>query len=52
MNSEMSTMSFESIIPSVYRSMSLDSKVIGYKIRTISELIYKDELVKNMIIEI
>ena len=32
--------------------MSLDRKVIGYKIRTVSELIYEDELVKNMTIEI
>ena len=32
--------------------MSPDRKVIGYKTRTVSEPIYKDELVKNMTIEI
>jgi len=32
--------------------MSLDRKVIGYKIRTISEPIYEDELLKNLTMEI
>ena len=32
--------------------MSLERKVIGYKTRTVSELIYDDELVKNMTMEI
>ena len=42
----MSRMSFEAVRPSVDRIMSLDRKIIGYKIRTISKPIYKDELVK------
>ena len=32
--------------------MSLDRKVVGYKIRTVSEPIYEDKLVKNMTMEI
>ena len=32
--------------------MSLDRKVIGYKTKTISEPIYKDELLKNLTVEI
>ena len=52
MTSEMSRMSFESPRPSVDWSMSIDRKVIRYKIRTVSESIYKDELVKNMTKEI
>jgi len=52
MASEMSRMSFEPTRHSVDRSISLDRKVIGYKIRTISEPIYEDELVKNLTMEI
>ena len=52
MTTEISRMSFESIRYSVDRSMSLDRKVIRYKIRTVSEPIYEDKLVKNMTIEI
>ena len=37
---EMSRISFESTRPSVDRSMSLDSKVTGYKTRIVSEPIY------------
>ena len=48
MTSEISRMSFEATRPIVDRLTSLDRKVIGYKTRTISELIYEDELVKNM----
>ena len=44
----MSRMSFEPIKHSVNRSISLDRKVIRYKIKTVSEPIYKDKLVKNM----
>jgi len=40
MASEMSKMSFEPTRHSVDQSMSLDKKVIRYKTRTISELIY------------
>jgi len=36
MASEMSRMSFESVRRSIDRSMSLDTKVIGYNTRTIS----------------
>ena len=50
--SEMSRMSFEAVRLSVYQIMGLDKKVIGNKIRTISEPIYEDELVKNMTMEI
>jgi len=35
-----------------HRNMSLDRKVIEYKIRTISEPIYEDKLVKNITMEI
>ena len=52
MTSEISRMSFESARSSVDRIMNLDRKVIGYQIRTISEPIYEDELVKNMTMEI
>ena len=48
----MSRMSFESTRLSVDHSMSLERKVIGYKIRTVSEPIYEDELFKNMTMEI
>ena len=50
--SEMSRMSFEPARHSVDRSMSLDRKVIEYKIRTISEPIYEDELLKSLTVEI
>ena len=46
--SEISRMSSEFARPSVYQIIGLDRKVIGYKIRTVSEPIYEDELVKNM----
>ena len=52
MTSEMSRMSFETERPSLDRLTSLERKVIGYKIRTVSEPIYKDELVKNMTMKI
>jgi len=52
MTAEMNRMSFESTRFSIDRSMSLDRKVIWYKIRTISEPIYEDELVKNMTMKI
>ena len=52
MTSKMSRMSFEPARHSVGRNMSFHKKVIGYKIRTVSELIYEDELVKNMAMEI
>ena len=45
-------MSFEAARPSVDRIMSLERKVIWYKTRTVSELIYDDELVKNMTMKI
>ena len=45
-------MSFETAVHNVDRSMSLERKVIGYKTRIISELIYEDKLVKNMTMEI
>ena len=48
----MSTMSFKYVRNSVDQSMSLHRKVIGYKTRTVSGLVCKDELVKNMTIEI
>ena len=48
----MSTMSFKPARHSVDRSMSVERKIIGYKTRTVSELIYEAELVKNMTIEI
>ena len=48
----MSRMSFEPARYSVYRSMSLDRKVIRYKARTVTEPIYEHELVKNIIIYI
>ena len=48
----MSKMSFEATWPSLDRLISLDRKVVGYKIRTVSELIYEDELVKTMAMEI
>ena len=40
---EMSRIDFEPVRHSVDRSMSLDRKVIGYKIRYVSEPIYEDE---------
>ena len=46
LTSEMSRMSFEAARPSLDRLTSLDRKVIGYEIRTVSEHIYGDELVK------
>ena len=46
MTSEMSRISFEPARYSIYQSMSVDRKVIGYKIKTISEPNYEDELVK------
>ena len=52
MTSDMSRMSFKFTRPSVDWSMSLERKVYRYKIRTISELIYEDELVKNMTMKI
>ena len=52
MTSEMSKMSLKSIRHSVDRSMSLGRKVMGYRMRTVSGLIYEDRLVKNMIMEI
>ena len=52
MASEISRMSFEPARHSVDRNISLDRKVIGYKIRTISEPIYEDELLKNLTMEI
>ena len=45
-------MSFEPARHSIDGSMSLDRKFIGYKIRIVSKAIYKDELVKNMIMKI
>ena len=48
----MSRMSFEAVRPSLYRLISLDRKVSGYKTRTVSEPIYEDELVKNMTMKI
>jgi len=48
----MSRMNFEAARPSLDRLTSLDRKVIGYKTRAISELIYEDELVKNITMEI
>ena len=48
MTSEMSRMSFEFTRRGIDRSLNLDREVIGYKTITISELIYEDELVKNM----
>ena len=36
-------MSFEPTRHNVDQNMSLDRKVIGYKIRTVSEPIYEDE---------
>ena len=51
MTSEMSRMSFEPARHSVDRSMNLDTKVIVYKTRTISEQIYEDELIKNIAME-
>ena len=44
-------MSFESTRHSVDQSTCLDKKVIGCNIITISEQIYEDELIKNMIRE-
>ena len=52
MTSEISRMSSEFARPSVYQIIGLDRKVIGYKIRTVSEPIYEDELVKDMTMEI
>ena len=45
-------MRFEPARNRVDRSMSLDREVIKYKIRTITEQIYGDELVKNMTMKI
>ena len=52
MTSEMSRMSFKLARHSVDKSISLDRKVIGYKIKIVSEPIYADELVKTMTMEI
>ena len=52
MTSEMSTISFELARHSVDRNMSLDKKKNFGTTRTVSEPIYKDELVKNMTMEI
>jgi len=52
MTSDMSRMSSEPTRHSVDRSMSLDRKVIGNKIRTLSEPIYEDELLKHLTMEI
>ena len=52
LTSEMSRVSFKPARHSIDRSMSLDRKVVGYKIRTVSEPIYEDELVKNITMEI
>ena len=52
MTREISTMSFESARRSVDRIISLDRKIIRYNKRTISELIYEHELVRNMTMEI
>jgi len=52
MTSKMSRMSVEPARNSADQSMSVDRKVIRYKIRTVSEPIYDDELVKNMTIKI
>ena len=52
MTSEMSRISFEPARHSVGRSMSLDTKVIGYKIRTVGEPIYEDKLLINLTMEI
>jgi len=51
MVSEINRMTFEPARYSIDQSMSLDSKVIRYKIRTICKPIYKDELVKNLTME-
>jgi len=48
----MSRMSFEAAKPNLDQLTSMKIKVIGYKIRTVSEPIYEDELVKNMTVEI
>jgi len=48
----MSRISFEPARHSVGRSMSLDTKVIGYKIRTVGEPIYEDKLLINLTMEI
>ena len=52
LTSKMNSMSFEAARPSLDQLTTLDRKVIGYKIRTVSEPIYEDELVKNMTMEI
>ena len=52
MTCEISRISFELARHSVDWNMRLDRKVIGYKIRTVSELIYKDELEKSITTEI
>ena len=52
MTSEMNRMSFDTLRHSVDRNMRLDRKVTGYKTRIVSELIYEDELVKNLTMEI
>ena len=52
MTTEMSRTSFKPARHIIDRSMSLDRKFIGYKTRTVSELIYEDELVKNITMEI
>ena len=48
----MNRMSFEPVRNIVDRRMSLARKIIGYKMRTINQLIYKGELLKNMAIKI
>ena len=52
MTDKMSRTSFEPVGNNVEWSNSLDIKVIEYEARTISDPIYEDELVKNIIIEI
>ena len=52
MTDKMSGMSFEHTRYNIDKSMGLDRKVIKQKTRTTSESIYKDELNKNLTVEI
>jgi len=52
MANKMNRMSFEPARHNIDQSTSFDRKVKGYEIRTISEPIYEDELVKNLMMEI
>ena len=52
MTNKMSRLSFETTRQSVDQSMSLGKEVSGYKIRTISEPIYEDELVRKLTMDI